>query len=198
MSMSGCQEWARCVLYPDWVSKHQSAVLCVLIAKRSGPDSPENTRNAFALQPRRSLCVCRPAPLPFFLFPGHRSEVTGAGLTVIMRLNNLSGYVNDPILRKRPFAQHSSQKAARVRAAVIQRAGSLGASQQTFYWTVILVLWTITSRLFQTISAIKTLVDQTNEHCGHWRDIHELCWMFSLPAFLPPGLRVSVNWTCSQ
>lgn len=54
------------------------------------------------------------APLPFFLFPGYRSEVTGVGLTDIMRLNNLSGYVNDLILRKRLLVQHISQNDARV------------------------------------------------------------------------------------
>lgn len=36
------------------------------------------------------------------------------GLTDIMRLNNLSGYVNDLILRKRLLAQHISQNDARV------------------------------------------------------------------------------------
>lgn len=46
------------------------------------------------------------APLPFFLFPGYGSEVTGVGLTDIMRLSNLSGYVNDLIPRKRLLVQH--------------------------------------------------------------------------------------------
>lgn len=54
------------------------------------------------------------APLPFFLFPGYRSEVTGVGLSDIMRLTNLSGYVNDLIPRKRLLVQHFSQNDARV------------------------------------------------------------------------------------
>lgn len=54
------------------------------------------------------------APLPFFLFPGYRSEVTGVGLSDIMRLTNLSGYVNDLILRKRLLVQHFSQNDVRV------------------------------------------------------------------------------------
>lgn len=54
------------------------------------------------------------APLPFFLFPGYRSEVTGVGLSDIMRLTNLSGYVNDLIPRKRLLVQHFSQNDVRV------------------------------------------------------------------------------------
>lgn len=72
------------------------------------------------------------APLPFFLFPGYRAGVTGVGLTDIMRLNNLSGYVNDPIPRKRLSLQHILQSDARVCIAnEIRRAGSnlrIGAS----------------------------------------------------------------------
>lgn len=48
---------------------------------------------------------------------------------------------------------------------------------------------------------MKTPIEQTNEHCGQIRDIQELYWMFSLPPSAKvgaPGLRVSVNWTCSQ
>lgn len=54
------------------------------------------------------------APLPFFLFPGYRSEVTGVGLSDIMRLTNLSGYVNDLIPRKRLLVQHFSRNDVRV------------------------------------------------------------------------------------
>lgn len=54
------------------------------------------------------------------------------GLTDIMRLNNLSGYVNDLIPRKRLSVQHILQNDARVCIAnEIQRAGSnlrIGAS----------------------------------------------------------------------
>lgn len=66
----------------------------------------------------------RLAPLPFFLFPGYRSGVTGVGLTDIMRLNNLSGYVNDLIPRKRLSVQHILQNDAHVCIAnEIQRKG---------------------------------------------------------------------------
>lgn len=54
------------------------------------------------------------APLPFFLFPGYRSEVTGLGLTDILHLNNLSGYVNDLIPGKRLLVEHISQNDSRV------------------------------------------------------------------------------------
>lgn len=49
------------------------------------------------------------------------------GLTDIMRLNNLSGYVNDLIPRKRLSVQHILKNDARVCIAnEIQRAGFFG------------------------------------------------------------------------